>query len=111
MKNNVKKEIYESITEFKRIIQINKDKIPKYVLDGNYFNYLINDLDKDVYSISLLCTKRIDFLEKFGKFINKYEIDNTQIKKPILDKIKENCRLKGSLREIVFSENEDNSED
>ena len=107
----MKNEFYESITEFKRIIQINKDKIPKYVLERDCFNYLINDLDKDVYSVSLLCTKRIDFLEKFGKFINKYEIDNTQIKKPILDKIKEYCRLKGSPREIVFSENVDNSED
>ena len=29
MKNNMKEEIYKSITEFKRIIQIKKDKLPE----------------------------------------------------------------------------------
>ena len=71
MKNNIKKEIYESITEFKRIIQINKYKIPEYFLDRDYFSNLIDDLDKDVYNTSLLHTKYIDFLQRFGKFINK----------------------------------------
>ena len=108
MKNNLKTEFYETINEFKRIILINKSRIPKYFLDGDYSSNSINNLDKDVYNDNLLCTKHINFLEKFGKFINKYEIDNTQIKKPILDKIKEYCRLKRSPKKIVFSEEEDN---
>ena len=62
-----------------------------------------------MYNTSLLHTKHIDFLKRFGKFINKYEIDNTQIKKRILDKIKEYCRVEGLPKEIVFSEEEDNT--
>ena len=103
----MKEELYQTINEFKRIIQINKDKIPKYFLNRDYFSVLIDDLDKDVYDNSLLCTKHIDFLERFGKFINKYEIDDIQIKKPILDKIKKYYRLEGSPNEIVFSEEEE----
>ena len=84
MKNSIKEEMYKFIDEFKIIIQINKSKIPEYFLDRDYFSESINDLDKDLYNTSLLRTKYIDFLERFGIFINKYEIDNTQIKKPIL---------------------------
>ena len=62
-----------------------------------------------MYNISLLCTKHVDFLKRFGKFINKYEIDNTQIKKTILVTIKGYCGLEGSPNEIVFSEEEDNT--
>ena len=71
-------------------------------------------MDNNVYNISLLQTKYLDFLQKFGKFINKYEINNSQIKKPMLNKIKEYSRLNGLQTEIVFSEDEsdgNNSED
>ena len=110
----MKEEFYKFIKELKRIIQINRSKIPKHFLRKDYFGMLTDDLDKDVYNTSMLHTKYIDFLIRFGKFINEYEIDNTQIKKPILDKSKEYCRLKRLPREIVFSEDEityENSED
>ena len=111
MKNSTKEEMYEFINEFKRIIQINKSKISKYFLDRDYFSELIDDLDKNLYNTSILHTKYVNFLNNFGKFINKYEIDNSQIKKPILDKIKAYCRLNGSPKEIVFSEDEDNTDE
>ena len=68
-------------------------------------------MDKDTHNTSLLYTKYIDFLRKFGKFINKYEIDINQIKKSILDRIKKSCRLNAIPREIVFSKVGDNTED
>ena len=108
MKNTMKEEMYEFIKEFKRIIKINKNKIPEYYLDKNYFSITIDKLDKNIYDLDLLSIEYIDFLEEFGKVINKYEIDINQIKKSILDKINEYCRLT-ALRKIVFSEEEDNT--
>ena len=57
----------------------------------------------------MLYTKYIDLLEGFGKFINKHDFNVNQIKKSILDKIKENYRLNALPREIVFSDIEKNS--
>ena len=57
----------------------------------------------------MLYTKYIDLLEGFGKFINKHDFNVNQIKKSILDKIKENYRLNALPREIVFSDIQKNS--
>ena len=81
--------IYEIHDKFKRIIQINSDKIPRYFLDEDCFSISIDGLkDKKHRDIGMLIMDRIDFLKGFGKFINEYEIDHNQIEKLIVNQIK-----------------------
>ena len=75
MENTIKKEFYETISEFKKIIKINKSKIPEYYLDKDLFADTKDKLEKNVYSDSMLHTKYIDLLQEFGRFINKYDIN------------------------------------
>ena len=108
MKSTMKKEMYEFIAEFKKIIKINRDKIPEYYLDREFFYDTVNKLDKNMYNIDELHLKYIDFLNKFGDFVNEYKIDIDQIKKSILDKINEYCRIR-ALIVADFSEEGDNT--
>ena len=93
MNKTIKNEMYNIINEFKRIIKMNKNKIPQYYLDEDFFGDAKDKLDKNAYNNPLLHTKYTDLLQSFGKFINKYETDIDYIKKSILDKINEYCRL------------------
>ena len=63
MENSMKEEMYEFIAEFKKIIKINRNKIPDYYSDKNDFDDIIDMLNKVVYNDGSLHLKYIDFLE------------------------------------------------
>ena len=63
MENSMKEEMYEFIAEFKKIIKINRNKIPDYYSDKNGFDDIIDMLNKVVYNDGSLHLKYIDFLE------------------------------------------------
>ena len=79
MNKTIKNEMYNIINEFERIIKINKNKIPKYYLDEDFFSDTKDKFYKNTYNNPLLYIKHIDLLQSFRKFINKYEIDIDQI--------------------------------
>ena len=63
MENSMKEEMYEFIAEFKKIIKINRNKIPDYYSDKDDFDDIIDMLNKVVYNDGSLHLKYIDFLE------------------------------------------------
>ena len=74
----------------------------------HFFNDTVKKLDKNEHDTDELHIKYIDFLNKFGDFINRYKIGINQIKKPMLDKIHKYCRIR-ALIVANFSEEEDNT--
>ena len=74
----------------------------------HFFNDTVKKLDKNEHDTDELHIKYIDFLNKFGDFINRYKIGINQIKKPMLDQIHKYCRIR-ALIVANFSEEEDNT--
>ena len=88
MKNKMKEEFYETINEFKRIIKINKNKIPDYYLDRDFFSTTIDNLDKNIYNTDLLHIEYIDFLMNFGKLLMSMTLILARLKNQYLIKLK-----------------------
>ena len=101
MSEKIKNDFFEIINAHKQLIKTNKDKIPKHFLDsidddGNSYGYYadtIKKLDTNAYKGDLLRTKYLNLLNNVRKFINRYDIDISCIKKSKIDKINEECRL------------------
>ena len=68
----------------------------------NELNRKLNEYEKS----GLLGIKYYNLLDSIGKFINKYDIDISTIKKSTIDKINDHCRL-NVLNKACFSEAED----
>ena len=94
----------------KQLIKINKYKIPEdYCLfDDDYYDDTIEQFKG--YRGDSLYMKYYSLVESVGKFINKYNIDISCIKKSTINKINEHQRL-DALKKVVYSEPEDELED
>ena len=93
MLEKIKSDIFDIIKVHKQLIKINKHKIPKHFLADDYYDDTIEQLNKNDYKDDLLYIKYYDLHNKVGKFINRYDIDISCIKKSIGNKISEHCRL------------------
>ena len=106
------------ISDFSKIIEAhkllnntNKHKIPKYFQDFyDDTNDELNDKLNDYEANNLLHIKYYNLLDSVGKFINKYDIDISIIKKSKIDKINDHCRL-DALKKVCLSEPEDEIND
>ena len=86
----LKNSTHATVKEFRKIIKMNIRKLP------NHYRYMYEEFDEDYYNINPH-EKYVDLLIKFGKFINKYNIDINFIKKPILNEINERYRIRYRL--------------
>ena len=91
----------------KLLIRANIHKLPKY------FEYMYDDTDNELNDElntykkdGIINEKYYSLLESVGKFINKYDIDVSVVKKSTLDLINSYCRIK-SLNKACFSEPEE----
>ena len=91
----------------KLLIRANIHKLPKY------FEYMYDDTDNELNDElntykkdGIINGKYYSLLESVGKFINKYDIDVSVVKKSTLDLINSYCRIK-SLNKACFSEPEE----
>ena len=112
-----KNKFFEIINAHKLLIKINKDKIPKFYLDDvddgghpyGYYDDTIEELNTNGYKGSLLRIKYLNSLNNVGKFINRYDIDISCIKKSTIEKIHQECRL-NALKKAAYSEPEDDAD-
>ena len=112
MENTIKKEFYETISEFKKIIKINKSKIPEYYLDKDLFADTKDKLEKMSTVIVCYILNTLIFYKNLEGLLTNMILTLTQLLlKSMLDKIEEYCRLNALPRKIAFSEEEDNGED
>ena len=109
MSGEIKSNFFEIINSHKQLIKINKDKIPKHLL-GDFYDDTIEQLKINWYKGDLLLIKYHILLDDVGKFINRYDIDISRIKKSTINKISEHCRL-NALKKAAFSEPEDSDEE
>ena len=111
MDKEIKSNFVEVIDAHKQLIKFNQDKIPKHFLSDD-FNYedTIENLNKDVYKGDFLKLKYYDLLNIVGKFISRFDIDISCIKKSTVNKINKECRL-DALKKVVFSEPEDETDE
>ena len=91
----------------KLLIRANIHKLPKY------FEYMYDDTDNELNDElntykkdGIINEKYYSLLESVGKFINKYDIDVSVVKKSTLDLINSYCRIK-NLNKACFSEPEE----
>ena len=110
MREEIKSNFFEMINAYKQLIKFNRDKIPKIYLSDDFFDNTIKNLNKNVYKGDLLISKYYNELESVGKFINKYNIDISCIKKSTINKINDHHRLK-TLNKLCFKESEDETDD
>ena len=103
---SIKKDYLEIVTDYKSLINVNKHKIPKYFENLDHDIDDINNTLNDYEKSGLLYIKYYDLLNSIGKFINKYEIDISTIKKSTINKINHYHRLH-ALNKACFSEPED----
>ena len=99
------------IKAHKLLIKVNKLKLPKYFENfhddtDDELNDKLNTYKKD----GLLGVKYYDLLNSVGKFINKYDIDVSTVKKSTLDLINSYCRIK-VLNKPCFSERDDETDE
>ena len=100
-KDLLESNIYLTFKEFRRLIVLNENKIPKHYQD------MYTNFDK-AYYYSQPQFRYITLFNNFGKFINKYDIDIDYIKNPILNEINKERRI-NALKKIDFSDEEDNT--
>ena len=110
-KKIIRNNYLEIIEIHKLLIEENKHKISKYFEDFYYdttnkLNCKLNEYEKS----GLLDIKYYILLDSVGKFINKYDIDISTIKKSTIDKVIDHCRL-NVLNKACFSEPEDEIND
>ena len=99
------------IQAHKLLIKANMHKLPKY------FEHMYNNIDDELNDEltmykkeGIINGKYYSLLESVAKFINKYDLDVSIIKKSILNLINSYCRIK-SLNKACFSEPEEISDD
>ena len=121
MKNNRKDEIYKVLNGFKRILLINSDKIEDFSLNDKYFDDITKKLkDEEFNDMDELEANHSFIVEEFKNVILKYGINYNQIKKPVVNHIKE-CRAYNEIQKKIdervmdckyedHSEDEDNSD-
>ena len=107
----IRSDFSKIIEAHKLLIKANKHKVLKYFEDFyDDTNDELNDRLNDYEANNLLRIKYYNLLDSVGKFINKYDIDISIIKKPTIDKINDHCRL-DVLKRVCFSEPEDEIND
>ena len=121
MKNNRKDEIYKVLNGFKRILLINSDKIEDFSLNDKYFDDITKKLkDEEFNDMDELEANHSFIVEEFKNVILKYGINYNQIKKPVVNHIKE-CSAYNEIQKKIdervmdckyedHSEDEDNSD-
>ena len=80
---------YEVPDEFKIIIRDNTGKIASFYSNERYFKDLIEEFeDKEFDNVDGLKMDQIDLVEEFASFLIKYEINQNQTAKSLLDIMK-----------------------
>ena len=80
---------YEVPDEFKIIIRDNTGKIASFYSNERYFKDLIEEFeDKKFDNVDGLKMDQIDLVEEFASFLIKYEINQNQTAKSLLDIMK-----------------------
>ena len=80
---------YEVPDEFKIIIRDNTGKIASFYSNERYFKDLIEEFeDKEFVNVDGLKMDQIDLVEEFASFLIKYEINQNQTAKSLLDIMK-----------------------
>ena len=80
---------YEVPDEFKIIIRDNTGKIARFYSNERYFKDLIEEFeDKEFDNVDGLKMDQIDLVEEFASFLIKYEINQNQTAKSLLDIMK-----------------------
>ena len=99
------------IQAHKLLIKANMNKLPKY------FEHMYNNTDDELMDElttykkeGIITGKYYSLLESVAKFINKYGLDVSIVKKSTLSLINNYCRIK-SLNKACFSEPEEISDD
>ena len=94
---------YEVLDEFKRIIRDNTGKIASSYSNERYFKDLIEELeDKEFDNVDRLKMDHIDLVEEFASFMIKYEINQNQIAKSVLDIMKVYVILNEKQEDIIL---------
>ena len=110
MSEEIKSSFFEIINVHKQLIKINKDKVPKHFLTDDFYDDTIEKLKTNGYKGDLLLCKYYILLNNVGKFINRYDIDISCIKKSTHNKINEECKL-NAFKKAVYSKPEDGDDE
>ena len=82
----IKDEIYQNISQFEKIIEINDNKIPKDICSKNFLNSFKNKADKST-CIDELIKINSNILGNFGIYNVMCNVNTNNIKKSVLKKI------------------------
>ena len=106
MKEITKSDILSVVKEFKRMIKLNKHILPLSDLEINLIE-LLKLLNTNKCNFYYAYT---DVLAQFGKFIDNFNIDTTQISKSILNQFKKHHKPSNTSNSEDDSDGENNSD-